>query len=371
MKPTVDAKLRAMWVRTFEPAPVRLYAGPVNSAGQAWEWVRAAERAGGVSGLNLYAPGPGARGSFRYSADHLIDTSTQFGDLSIHAARILAGATHVLFETGKPVLGRFHTASMNRDVPRLLDAGIAVAAICHGSEVRDPLEHRERYPYSPFRDPTAPATASLIDSVARHRRELERFPGQTFVSTPDQLDFVPDATWLPLVVDLERFYPGPPVLERVRPVVLHAPSNPWLKGTSVIDAVMRELDARGWITYQHLEGVPNAGMADFLRGADIVIDQIALGSTGVLAAESQAAGRLVLGHLTADVRARLGGDVPVVETNPDNIRTVIESILDDRVLHTAVAARGPAYAREHHDGRRAAAALAPFLGLGPGATDLS
>ena len=42
------------------------------------------------------------------------------------------------------------------------------------------------------------------------------------VSTPDLLLDLPGAVWLPVVVDTELWRPGPPVLEREVPVVLHA-----------------------------------------------------------------------------------------------------------------------------------------------------
>jgi hypothetical protein len=75
-----------------------------------------------------------------------------------------------------------------------------------------------------------------------------------------------------------------------------------------------------------------------------------------------ATGRLVVGHAAPDVRARFGEHgVPQLEATPRTLRTVLSAVLDDRDQARELAAQGPAFARRHHDGRRSAAALAPFL----------
>jgi hypothetical protein len=65
------------------------------------------------------------------------------------------------------------------------------------------------------------------------------------------------------------------------------------------------------------------------------------------------------------VRARAleatGLELPIVEATPGTLVEVVEELLDDRDAARDVAAAGPSYVRENHDGRRSAAALAPFL----------
>ena len=62
-------------------------------------------------------------------------------------------------------------------------------------------------------------------------------------------------TWLPVVVDVDRWATDQPLLEREVPVVLHAPSRASLKGSSHVDAAMSALDAAGLIEYRRLEHV--------------------------------------------------------------------------------------------------------------------
>jgi glycosyltransferase involved in cell wall biosynthesis len=106
-------------------------------------------------------------------------------------------------------------------------------------------------------------------------------------------------------------------------------------------------------------------MAGVYKGADIVIDQFTMGLYGVAACEAMAAGRIVVSFVGDTVRARAreitGREVPIVEATPATLVEVLEKILDDRDAARDAAAAGPSYVRENHDGRRSAAALAPFL----------
>ena len=62
----------------------------------------------------------------------------------------------------------------------------------------------------------------------------------------------------------------------------------------------------------------------------------------------------------------VGGDgqVPVLEADPSTLEDVLLQVIADRGSHAALATAGPAWARRHHDGTRAAAVLDQVL-LGP------
>lgn len=362
-----DAELRAL--PAMPPAGRRLYVGPWNTAGQAWEWARAAERhLPGVAAQNLWAQRSLSQAHFHYRADHTITVLGQRGRVrELHGGRVLAEATHVLFESGRPVLAGFHAGSMLDDLPALDDAGIRSAVLYHGSEVRDLREHAGAYPHSPFRGEWDDYFRTLQTIVERNRADLARFEGPVLVSTPDLLDVVPGATWLPLVVDVDRMATDRPALERERPVVLHAPSNPRLKGTGAIESVLTALDGEGVVEYRRLQGVPHERMPVFIAGADVVVDQVVLGNPGVLVAEALAAGRVVVAHLSASVRDRMaaadpaGQPPPVVEADPVTLESVVREIVGERTAYRDLASRGPAWARRNHDGTRAAAVLGEWF----------
>jgi glycosyltransferase involved in cell wall biosynthesis len=168
-----------------------------------------------------------------------------------------------------------------------------------------------------------------------------------------------------VIVDVDTWRSNAPVLQRELPVVAHAPSVSAMKGTELIDPVMQSLAERGLITYRRVEGVDPAEMPAVYRDADIVLDQFRVGSYGVAACEAMAAGRIVVGHIAQHVRDRVvadtGLELPVVGATPDTIEQVVLDLISHPERAREVAARGPAFVEQVHDGRRSAEALAPFV----------
>ena len=120
---------------------------------------------------------------------------------------------------------------------------------------------------------------------------------------------------------------------------------------------------RDSIEYVMVEGVEPHEMPAHIADVDIVLDQVALGAYGAMAVQALAAGRVVLAHVTEQNRARLPEDPPIVEVTPPTVEAVVRGLVADRDAARAVAARGPAYVDAWHDGRHAAAVLAPWLGV--------
>ncbi|TCC52523.1 glycosyltransferase [Kribbella capetownensis] len=339
----------------------RLLIGPVNSAGQAWLWATALERE--VPGLVAESLTTGS-GAFDFRV-HRTGSYRQYrSDLRWQlelTAYVLREVTHVLLEAGRPMFGQQRGQMFNIDIPILEQAGIKHGLIFHGSEIRDPSLHRAKYRYSPFRDPDDELSQRLQSANDLLRTQLDVYEGPVYVTTPDLLEFVDNSIWLPLAVDVDKFASTQPVLDREVPVVLHAPSASALKGSAYVDPVLTDLDARGLIKYQRVQGLPHSELAEMVRSADIVVDQLLLGSYGVFACESMAAGRVTVGHVADPVRDLLPTGLPIVEANPDDLSEVIERLISERDPARKVADAAPEYVRELHDGRRSVEVLRPFI----------
>ena len=351
-----------------EGADRRLLIGPLNTAGQGERWARAAETLPSTSAraMSLERRVAGAVG-FGYPSDWHLTRPVQLRGMRPHQGRVLGtggmpGATHVLAESAWAVLDDPYERRITEDLPALREAAVEVAVLVHGSEMRDLHRHAEAHEHSPFRGPWDERWERMQAIVERTRAVLAEADVPVFVPTPDMLEHVPGATLLPITADVERFLPGAdrPALERERPVVLHAPSNPRLKGTEAVERILTALQEEGVVEYRRLSGVPHAQMARFVADADVVVDQIVLGNVATLAAESMAAGRLVVGHVSPQVRAGQPG-LPVVEADPGTLEEVCRDIAARPGHYRQTAARGPAWAREHHDGRAAARVLDGWL----------
>jgi glycogen synthase len=349
------------WPRLDPDLPVRLGLGPVNSAGQLSELAKAVSWNRPDTTVELVALEP--RSVFHYPADEYF-SAQQLDDAEFQRSRmrqVLDGYTHLLSDWPGPVFGRRNGGDVLGDLPALRDAGIRTALLFHGSEIRDPDAHLARHEHSAYRD--APADVlERLRGLAPRNREIALASGlPLFVTTLDLLDELPGATWLPLTVDVDRWYCEAPVMERRRPIVLHAPSKRWTKGSDAIIPVLERLDAAGKIEFRLAEGLPPARMRDLVRGADLVVDQIALGCYSTFAVEAMAAGKPAVAYLHEATAERAGERPPVVHATVPTLEQVVTGLVDDRDRAREIGAESRRFARRVHDGRAAVEALRTFL----------
>ena len=356
---------------------VRLLIASANSAGQAFRWARAVEgHLPGVAAVNLMTVNE-STARYGFPADVTVPENA-FVFASGWRKQQKAAVqefTHVLVESGRYVYGSVPGRSPLEAVQELIASGQKVALLWHGSDIRIPSEHAAQELDSPFGEAgTYPAhLTAVLERNARERRSLvDQTDIPVFVSTPGLLH-VPRARWLPVVVDVESWASKTNVLQEQRPLVTYVPSNSPLKGDDSIDQQLNALSEEGLIRYRRLEGLQASEMPEAYRSADIVLDQFRLGDYGVAACEAMAAGRVVVGHVSPEVRERVrsvsGIELPIVESRYTDIGQTIRRILSDRPQARVRALAGPAFVRKMHDGAASARVLSEFL-AGESAPDL-
>jgi glycosyltransferase involved in cell wall biosynthesis len=346
-------------------AAVRVLVGPANFAGQGSRWARAIEGRVPSAKATSFAF---FRGVLDYPVDYGVPARTYRRNprwrLNFYN-HVVGNYTHVLMEAARPIFGPLHGPDGSSEIPHLLAKGLRVGLIAHGSDVRIPSRHVQTEPWSPFPDIEDEHVELLERNATRAAELFTSYPGPVYVSTPDLFDYVPNAVWCPVIVDVDTWRSDAPVLERAKPVVAHAPSKSAMKGSELIDPIMERLAERGLITYRRVEGVDPADMPAVYRDADIVLDQFRIGSYGVAACEAMAAGRVVVGHIAQHVRDRVQADtgleLPIVGATPDTVEQVVLDLIAQPAKAREIAARGPAYVERVHDGRWSAEALAPFV----------
>ncbi len=349
-------------------APVRLLVAPTNTASQGWAFARAAEKLPGVgSRTSCIVP---ARGGFDFPSDQSVPpTEYRWSTRWQRAQRraVLGGFTHVLLESGRPLFGDTFARPVEDDLRALRRAGVSVALLFHGSEIRLPSRHLERMPDSPFAPGLWGLTPVLEAQALRMHALADAFDGPVFVTTPDLLIDLPHAVWIPVTID-----PGQWTASRAPfteldgpPTVSHVPSNAVVKGTDLIDPVLTRLHDEGLVRYLPISGLKASEMNAAYTSADIVLDQFRIGTYGVAACEALAAGRVVISNLGEQVRAeaerQLGETVPIIEATADTLEHVVRDVVSDFQAYRTLVERGPDFVRRHHDGRRAAELLSVWL----------
>lgn len=348
-------------------ATIRLFIGPANSAGQAYRWARAAERfLPGVTAVSMHGS---IVDPFLPDIDVRVPVPVyQRSDVWHFALEdFLAQQTHVMWESGLPLLGRRYDSDITQEVALLRERGVQGALLFHGSDIRPPSRHAAESRWSPFRDRSGPVRA-LEEEAAKNAALAAQSKLPVFVSTPDLVHWVPEAAWCPVVVDSAKWRAASPMRRSPGPpVVAHAPTLKWLKGTSLIEPMLHRLAEDGVISYRQIIGVPHASMPALYADSDIVLDQFQIGSYGVTACEAMASGRLVMGHVddfTRDkVREQTGLDLPVHEATIETLEGELRYLASHPEAFDAARTSGPAFVDAVHNGRMAAAAMAPFLGF--------
>lgn len=344
----------------FAEAPVRVLIAPVNYSGQGLAWARALEKSDEeISARNMAIDVPGG---FRFDADTVVPVGTYHNDPDWQRRQLAAArsATHVLIEAEEPPFGRLLGRSVARQAAALIDAGVNVAFLGHGTDVRLPSRHVADNPLSYYSDPSiympraeqlaARNIALLVDS----RRPL-------FVSTPDLLLDLPGATWLPVVVDRNRWSaPRRPRAIGSPLRVAHAPSVASAKGTPMIMPALEKLEAEGVITLNLLQGIPSKEMPAAFANADVLLDQFRAGSYGVAACEAMASGCVVVGQVSRQVRDAVlqetGMELPIVEATPASLEQVLRDLAAAPDLPRRQGT-SRAFANSIHDGSRSARTL--------------
>lgn len=339
--------------------PLRLLIAPTNYSGQAYRWARAIEAADPeVGARNMAQELPGG---FSFPADTSVQFAVAHGSDSWASAEWDAATrfTHLLIEAERPIFGRRFGRDVAEEVRALEAAGVSVAYLCHGTDIRNPARHAERTPWSLY--PDDPKTSALQADAETNFALIENLRRPTFVSTPDLLFDVPWATWCPVVIDVERFANDVERESATTVTVVHAASAPLQKGSHYIVPALADLIDHGDIDYTLITGAKFDEMPGVFARADIVIDQFRAGSYGVAACEAMASGCVVVGHVLPQVREHVesttGLSLPIVEATPDTLREVISDLRYDRARLRELSAAGPAFVRSVHSGERSARVL--------------
>jgi glycosyltransferase involved in cell wall biosynthesis len=151
--------------------------------------------------------------------------------------------------------------------------------------------------------------------------------------------------------------PPAPRLERATRIVLHAPSDPVVKGTELIAAAVQRVAARRPLEFRLLTGVPHAEVREALATADVLVDQLRSATASMLALEAMGHGVPVLSRVDPRAFASFHDGLPVVPVTPDSLERELEVLLDDPERRRELGERGRAYVAATHGAERVAAAM--------------
>jgi len=179
-----------------------------------------------------------------------------------------------------------------------------------------------------YREPGSTAAAQTSDHIRRQIALLAPGASKVYALNPDLLHVLPAGSeFMPYAsVDIRKWQPEWHDAER--PLILHAPSSRWVKGTRyILDAVER-LRAEGHaFDFELVENMPREAARQRYARAHLLVDQLLAGWYGGLAVELMALGKPVMCYIRREdlsfIPAEMRRQLPIIEARPDNVHDIL------------------------------------------------
>lgn len=234
--------------------------------------------------------------------------------------------------------------SRHKDYPMIKAKNKKIVSIFVGSDIRYmPVFNKQYSVKGELGD--IQANDSLIDKLENLR--MGELYADMVYSVPDQSGLsVRPYQHFQIPLDLSKFKFVVPA--RNIPKVVHIPSNPEMKGTAVLSAVLDTLQRLGVpFKWQCLTNIPHSRVIDELANADILVDEIVAHGPGILSLEAMASGCAVATKHLADSPDFFRP--PLVNINEDNCLENLKTLILNRELRLKLAHDGRKYVEANND----------------------
>ena len=214
--------------------------------------------------------------------------------------------------------------------------GRKVFMTLQGCDARMSINSVRRNEFTPCREGHCGSASVCLNRLDTQRRYLVEkiipLADRVFILNPDLAYEVSQAVFLPYAsVEVESFETAPPKTQG-KITILHAPSDPLIKGSTLIHDAVARLKSHFPIEFILLERLPHTEALKVYKKADLVIDQVLCGWYGGLAVEAMALAKPVACYIRdADLDAippEMAAELPIIRITP----TTIESDLENMIL---------------------------------------
>ncbi|WP_343636892.1 glycosyltransferase [Fluviicola sp.] len=231
-----------------------------------------------------------------------------------------------------------------------------------GSEVRIP---ETDFPGNPFYKKAFqnPAYEYPYESQAcsfKHQRKFSEL-GFELISTPDTLHYISDTFFKSGKMTFHAGAASTSFHKKENPEeirVVHAPSAPVAKGSSIIRQAMENISARHpQVNYVELQQVSNERYQELVATCDLYIDQVIWGFHGVAAIQAMALGKPVVCYLHEIPLQYIPEDHPIINSNPSTLEATIEKFILNPQLFDDTGKKSIAYYENYHSPKAVAQRL--------------
>ncbi|WP_078575946.1 glycosyltransferase family protein [Salipaludibacillus agaradhaerens] len=246
-------------------------------------------------------------------------------------------------------LFHFHFATSlykdNYDLTLLKNLNKPVIMHHWGSDVRQLSKALEVNPYAKVKVANTP-------SIDKHLRFISSHISHCIVPDEELRRYVEDyyehVHVVPSMVDLDA-YSFNPLQKNEKPLIVHAPTHPEIKGTSHIVKAIEQLKPHYSFEFALVEKASHLEAKKIYEKADIIIDQLHIGSYGLFSIEGMAMGKPVICYISDYMLEKYPPELPIISANPDTIRDKIEELLKNKDALPEIGLKSREYAIKYHD----------------------
>ncbi|MFE4522999.1 glycosyltransferase [Cytobacillus firmus] len=241
------------------------------------------------------------------------------------------------------------------DLPLLKEAGKSVFMHNVGSEVRlatmaSKLGWRSQVKYLDE------------EQLKRNISSIAEFVDHCIVLDAELNEYVKsyynNVSVIPASVDIDDYSPREEFeFKKRKPVVVHAPTSPIIKGTEYILKAIEELKDEIDFEFILVKNTSHEKAVKIYRESDIIIDQLNAGSYGVLSIEGMALGKPVICYISDFMKENYPSDLPIYSSNSENIKESIRYLLKNYDARKELGEKGRNYVINNHDSKKNAKKL--------------
>lgn len=131
--------------------------------------------------------------------------------------------------------------------------------------------------------------------------------------------------------------------------IVHPIVNPQLQGSEIIMKTIDKLQNRYNIYFKPVNSITSKKDKKFCQEADLIIDQIQIGSYSQHSIEAMALGKPVVAWITDAMMERYPKELPIIVANPDTLESKLDYILRNRDMLKDLGTQGRRYVEKYHD----------------------
>ncbi len=154
--------------------------------------------------------------------------------------------------------------------------------------------------------------------------------------------------FVPTMIDLSS-YTANISKQNEKPLIVHAPTNPEIKGTAHVLRAIDKLQSEFQFDFRLVQNMSHSEAKKIYEQADLIIDQLHIGSYGLFAVEAMAMGKPVICYISDYMAAHYPKTLPLVSANPDTLTEKVRFLLQNQDCFAELGMKSRAYVKAQHD----------------------